>query len=167
MCLWKKPHGDDLLPVFMQETTGLVKTAGLLWGTPALSAYLLMRHDGRPWAVFGDYYAGVLSTVFGPLGIFYVFHLMPALLVRFLIGGEKGLSPMRALFLAVFLDFLALLLVYPPEVLLNPATLFNILFYAALAPTMTAFFTLRITRLRFSGVAAIVVFVVFLCRGMF
>jgi hypothetical protein len=158
----KKPDSEDLIPDFMQEAMDLFKALVVYFGLPALTAYFLLRYNKRSLTLFPSYYLHVLVTIFTRQNLFYLLHLGPALILRYLVCGTRfGVG--GSLLASVVIDFLSLAIVYPVSSLLNFGILKNICVYVALCPLLMTFFTLRIPRLRFLGGAVIIIFIGLLC----
>ncbi|MDR2180088.1 MAG: hypothetical protein LBP21_07245 [Synergistaceae bacterium] len=161
-----KPHSEDLVPDFMQEAMDLFRALFVYFGLPGLTACLLLRYQQRSWTLLPTYYFYVLATIFTRQSLFYLLHLGPALVLRYLVYGAR-FGVKGSLFIAVSLDFLSLLIVYPVHSLLNFEVLKNIYTYAALCPLSMTFFTLRIPRLRFLGGVVLALFIGLLCWNFF
>jgi hypothetical protein len=162
----KKPDSEDLIPDFMQEAMDLFKALLVYFGLPALTAYFLLRYNKRPLTVFPSYYLHVLTAIFTRQNLFYLLHLGPALVLRYLICGTR-VGVKGSLLTSISIDFLSIAVVYPASSLLDVEILKNIYLYAALCPLLMTFFTLRIPRLRFLGGAVLAIFIGLLCWNFF
>jgi hypothetical protein len=166
MKVMKKPDSEDLIPDFMQKAMDLLKALFVYFGLPALTAYFLLRHNKLSLTLFPSYYLHVLTAIFARQSLFYLLHLVPALVLRYLICGTR-LGVKGSLLASVSIDFLSIAVVYPASSLLNAEMLRNIYLYAALCPLLMTFFTLRIPRLRFLGGAVMAIFIGLLCWNFF
>jgi hypothetical protein len=162
----KKPDSGDLVPDFMQEAMDLFKALLVYLGLPALTAYLLLRYHRRSLTLLPSYYLYAVTTIFTHQSLFYLLHLGPALVLRYLICGTR-FGVKGSLIISVSIDFLALVVVYPVPSLLDFEILKNIYIYAALCPLLMTYFTLRIPRLRFLGGVVIAIFIGLLCWNFF
>jgi hypothetical protein len=161
----KKPDGEDLIPDFMQEAMDLFKALFVYFGLPALTAYLLLRYHKRPLTLLPSFYLHTLTAVFTRQSLFYLLHLGPALVFRYLICGTRwGIK--GSLLMSVVINFLSILVFCPAPSLLNVEILKNIYAYTALCPLLMTFFTLRIPRLRFLGGVVITIFIGLLCWNL-
>ncbi len=162
--MWQKPDSEDLMPVFMLEATGLFKALAVYFGIPAVLSCVLLRLSNLEFAFFFKIYANVLREIFTTLNLFYLLHLIPSLLLRYLIYRGR-FSNRGAFFVSALIALLALLIVYPLHSILNPKVLTDIILYVALSPFLMALFTLRINRLSFLGGSVIVLFIALLGSG--
>jgi hypothetical protein len=153
------------MPDFMREAMGFFKALILYLGLPMITAALLLRYNKQGFRALPFYYAQTLQALFKSQNGFYLLHLLPALVVRYLFYGAR-LGVKEAFFVSAIVDFLAIALIYPIQSLLNLEILKNIYLYSALCPFLMAFFTLRIDRLRYAGAVAIVIFIGLLCWGL-
>ncbi|MDR3231490.1 MAG: hypothetical protein LBT65_08615 [Synergistaceae bacterium] len=163
--MWDKPESENLLPVFMHETTGLVAALAVYFGIPVLLTLMLLRYHDVTFALILPWYLNTLYSIFNAQSIFYIIHLAPACAIRVFLG--KRPTAKTAFLTALLLDLLAILIVYPARSLLNPRILKNIFIFAGLSPLLMTFFTLRIHRLRFAGGIVILVFLCLLYRKLF
>jgi hypothetical protein len=162
----RKPDSEELVPDFMQEAMNAFKASFVYFGLPALAACLLLRDGRQPFTLFPSYYAYVLTTIFARQNIFYLLHLGPALILRYLIRGAR-LGVKGSLLASASIDLFALVIEYPVAALLTPEVLKDIYIYSAVWPLLMTFFTLRIHRLRLSGGVVIVIFIGLLCWRFF
>jgi hypothetical protein len=162
----RKPDGEDLIPDFMEEAMDLFKALFVYFGLPLLTAYFLLRYHKQPLTLFPSFYLYALDTVFTRQSLFYLLHLGPALVLRYLICGTR-LGIKGSLLASVSIDFLSIAVVYPALSLLKVEMLKNIYLYAALCPLLMTFFTLRIPRLRFLGGVVLAIFMGLLCWNFF
>jgi hypothetical protein len=162
----KKPDSEDLIPDFMQEAMDFFKALLVYLGPPALTAYFLLRYHQRPLTLFPSYYVRAVVTIFTRQNLFYLLHLGPALVLRYLVCGAR-FGVKGGLAAAILIDFLSLAAIYPVSSLRNPEALKNIYLCVALCPLSMTFFTLRIPRLRFSGGVVITIFIGLLCWSFF
>ncbi|MDR1730653.1 MAG: hypothetical protein LBR61_01025 [Synergistaceae bacterium] len=164
--MWTKPDEEDLLPLFMQETMGLCKAVAVYFGIPLLTAAMLLHAQGRSLRFLLPWYGQVLRSIFTSQNLFYLLHVGPAMIMRFVSG--KRFSGKTAVTVALCFDLLAILIVYPVRpIVQNPSLLKNIFLFAAIPPLLTAFCTLRINRLQISGGLVILVFLGLLCQKFF
>lgn len=163
---WEKPDGDDLVPEFVRETTGFIMAFAVYFGLPVLAAFLMMHGPRFDFASLMRSYHGVLHNIFTQQNLFYLAHLGPALLLRYVLL-RKNLQGNAALGVSLLLSIVAVGIFYPFKALVAPKGLQNIYLYVALYPLLMTFFTLRIRRLRFSGFVVFAVFLLFLCFGVY
>jgi hypothetical protein len=156
MTVWDKPDSEELLPYFMQETTGFFRAMILYFGLPALTTCMLLYYHRVSFSLIFLWYGHTLNSIFTSQNLFYLIHLVPALAARFIYG--RRFTVKTAFMAALLLDLLALPITYPVRSLLTPAIRKNIFLFASLPPLLMAFFTLRIYRLRIAGGIVIVVF---------
>ena len=158
-----KPESKTFLPEFMQETLDAFRALAIYFGLPVLTAFFLLRHGGEPFRSLPHYYLLTLTVLIKRLHIFYLLHLVPALIVRYIFA--KRLKKRWALAVAMLLSVVALLILFPAIPFPNFKTLKDVMIYASACPCLMAYFTLRINRVRFSGAFVLAVFMGLLCWG--
>lgn len=163
---WEKPDGNDLVPEFVRETTGFIMAFVVYFGLPVVAAFLLIHGPRFDFASLMRSYHGVLHNIFTQQNLFYLAHLGPTLLFRYVFL-RKNLQGNAALGVSLLLSIVAVGVFYPATALVATGGLRNIYFYVALYPFLMTFFTLRIRRLRFSGFVVLAVFLLFLCFGAY
>ncbi|MDR3265614.1 MAG: hypothetical protein LBT15_06360 [Synergistaceae bacterium] len=163
--MWEKPDSEDLLPLFMHETTGFFRAMAVYFGIPVLLTVMLLRYYGVTYSLILPWYVSTLYSIFTSQNVFYIIHMAPACAIRVFLG--KRLAMKTAFLTALLLDMLALLIVHPVHALMTRHLLRNILIFAALSPVLMTFFTLRIQHLRISGGIVIAVFLGLLFRPLF
>jgi hypothetical protein len=168
--MWEKPDGEYLLPEFLRETMDCCKAAAIYFGLPALTAYLALRYRRVPftsWVSYMPYYyAHTLKVIFTRDNLFYLLHLGPALVGRYVIC-KRRFSVKEAVALSLLIDFAAIVVIYPFIFRSNAGVLKHIYLYSAFCPLLMTFFTLRIDRMRVSGGCVIFLFVGLLCWRFF
>jgi len=161
--IWRKPENAHLLPEFMQEAMDALRSLAVYFGLPAVTAFFLLSYGGESFKSLPRYYIYALAIIFKRQHIFYLIHLIPALIVRYVFA--KRFKILWALTAAVSFNVAAFLILYPAAPFPNIKMLKDIAIYVSVCPCLMTYFTLRINRLRFSGACVIAVFLGLLCWG--
>ena len=163
--MWEKPDSEKLLPDFMQNAMGFCAALAVFFGLPAITTCLLMRLHHLRYTLFPLWYMHTLDTIFTKLNVFYLIHLVPAIVVRYFFKTRLKVS--EALIMAFLLSVLAVLLIYPGKSIVNPRMLKNIAVFTVPPPLLMAFFILRIHKLRTWGSIVIMFYIGILCGTIF
>ena len=90
----------------------------MYFGIPAVLSYVLLRLSNLELTFFFKIYGNVLREIFTTLNLFYLLHLIPSLLLRYLIYRGR-FSSRGAVFVSALIALLAILIVYPLHSILN------------------------------------------------